>query len=165
MQKIIPNLWFDGNAEEAVNFYVSIFKNSQIGKISYYGKAGKEIHGQPVGGVWTIEFEIEGQHYLALNAGPDVRFTEAVSFVVNCENQEEIDYYWDKLINGGDSWAQECGWLKDKFGLSWQITPITMNTMITDPDVAKRGRVMNAVLKMKKLNIAELEEAYNQTEQ
>jgi predicted 3-demethylubiquinone-9 3-methyltransferase (glyoxalase superfamily) len=164
MQKIIPNLWFDGNAEEAVNFYVSIFKNSRIGRISHYGEAGKEIHGQPAGRVMTIEFEIEGQGYLALNGGPDFKFTEAVSFIVKCANQEEIDYYWNKLIDGGDPSAQICGWLKDKYGLSWQISPTIIEEMLADPDAAKRDRVMNALLKMKKIVIAELEEAYSQSD-
>ncbi len=162
MQKIIPNLWFDGNTEEAVNFYVSIFKNSRIGKILYYGGAGKETHGHDAGEVLTIEFEIEGQSYLALNGGPDFKFTEAISFIVNCDNQEEIDYYWYKLIDGGDPSAQICGWLKDKFGLSWQIVPTIIATMLADPDASKRDRVMKAFLKMKKINIAELEKAYNE---
>lgn len=162
MQKIIPNLWFDGNAEEAVNFYLSIFKDSRIGTVTHYGAEGQEIHGQPVGSVMTIEFEIEGQQYVALNGGPDFKFTEAVSFIVHCKDQAEIDYYWDKLSEEGDPASQICGWLKDKYGLSWQINPAVLWTMLADPDTAKRGRVMNAVLKMKKLDLAELEAAYNQ---
>lgn len=162
MQKIIPNLWFDGNAEEAVNFYVSIFKNSRIGNIAKYGEAGKEIHGQPAGSIMTIEFEIEGQSFLALNGGPDFKFSEAVSFAINCETQEEIDYYWNKLIEGGDPSAQICGWLKDKYGLSWQVVPTAISKMMLDPDKKKRDRVTNAFLKMKKINLADLEKVYKE---
>lgn len=161
MQKIVPNLWFDGNAEEAVDFYVSIFRNSAVGQISRYGEAGKEIHGQPAGKAMTIEFKIEEQSYLALNGGPDFKFSEAISFVVNCENQEEVDYYWDRLSKEGDPTAQVCGWLKDKFGLSWQIVPTILGKMMLDPDAKKRDSVMNAFLTMKKINIADLEKAYN----
>ncbi len=160
IQKIVPCLWFNGNAEEAVNFYISIFKNSKIGNVSHYGEVGQETHGQPADSVMTMEFEIEGQGYIALNGGPDFKFTEAISFVVNCETQEEIDYYWDRLIVGGDPAAQVCGWLKDKFGLSWQITPTIIGSMMTDPDQSKRDRVMAAFMKMKKLDIAELKRAY-----
>lgn len=159
-QKITPCLWFDGNAEEAVNFYVEVFKNSSIGEVSRYGEAGKEIHGQPVGGVMTMDFTLEGQKYLALNGGPDFKFSEAVSFIVNCETQEEVNYYWDKLAEGGDPSSRVCGWLKDKFGLSWQITPTILEKMMTDPDQAKRDRVMDAFMKMKKIEISELEKAY-----
>ena len=120
-QKITSNLWFDNQAEEAVDFYTSVFKKSKKIKTAYYGKAGKEIHGMPEGSVMTVEFEIEGQRYVALNGGPHFKFNEAVSFIVNCESQDEIDYYWEKLSAGGDKNAQQCGWLKDRFGLWWRV--------------------------------------------
>jgi predicted 3-demethylubiquinone-9 3-methyltransferase (glyoxalase superfamily) len=162
MQKITPCLWFDSNAEEAVNFYTSIFKNSKIGNISRYGEAGYEIHGKPAGTVMTIEFELNGQAFTALNAGPLFKFNEAISFQVSCESQEEVDYYWEKLSEGGDENAQVCGWLKDKYGLSWQIVPTVLGEMLQDKDAGKSGRVMEALLKMKKLDIEKLKEAYNQ---
>jgi predicted 3-demethylubiquinone-9 3-methyltransferase (glyoxalase superfamily) len=155
-------LWFDGNAEEAVNFYTSIFKISKIGKISRYGEAGYEIHGKPAGTVLTIEFELNGQAFTALNAGPLFKFNEAISFQVSCESQEEVDYYWGKLSDGGDEKAQVCGWLKDKYGLSWQIVPTVLGEMLQDKDPEKSGRVMEALLQMKKLDIERLKEAYNQ---
>jgi predicted 3-demethylubiquinone-9 3-methyltransferase (glyoxalase superfamily) len=158
MQKIIPNLWFDTQAEEAANFYVSIFKDSKIGNISYYGKEGHEIHGMPAGTVLTVEFKIEGQDFLALNGGPAFRFNEAVSFVVNCLTQEELDYYWEKLSAVKE--AEQCGWLKDKYGVSWQIVPRALEEMMRDKDAQKSGRVMAALLKMKKLDISKLKEAY-----
>jgi predicted 3-demethylubiquinone-9 3-methyltransferase (glyoxalase superfamily) len=130
MQKITPCLWFDSNAEAAVNFYTSIFKNSRIGMVSRYGEAGHEIHGKPAGSVLTIEFELNGQAFTALNGGPTFKFNEAVSFQVGCESQEEIDYYWGKLSEDGDKNAQQCGWLKDKFGVSWQIVPNVLGTML-----------------------------------
>jgi predicted 3-demethylubiquinone-9 3-methyltransferase (glyoxalase superfamily) len=167
-QKITPNLWFNNNAEEAVNFYVSVFsqregvsKNSQVEKISRYGKEGFEVHGQKEGTVLTIEFQLAGQSFVALNGGPDFKFNEAISFIINCEWQEEVDYYWEKLSEGGDEKAQVCGWLKDKFGVSWQIVPTILPEMLTDSDAEKSQRVMKEVFKMKKLDIATLERAYN----
>jgi predicted 3-demethylubiquinone-9 3-methyltransferase (glyoxalase superfamily) len=162
MQKITPCLWFDSNAEEAVNFYTSIFKNSKIGNISRYGEAGYEIHGKPAGTVLTMEFELNGQAFTALNGGPMFKFNEAISFQVNCETQEEIDYYWGKLSEGGDEKAQQCGWLKDKYGVSWQIVPTVLGEMLADKDANKTERVMTALLKMKKIDIERLKEAYNQ---
>ena len=159
MQKITANLWFDRQAEDAAKTYTSIFKNSKIGKISHYGKEGFETHGMPEGTVMTVEFVLEGQTFLALNGGPHFTFNEAISFIVNCDTQDEIDYYWGKLSEGGDEKAQMCGWLKDKFGLSWQIVPAIMSELISDPDPAKSGRVMNAMLKMKKLDIGALKRA------
>ena len=161
IQKIFPNLWFAKEAEEAAQFYVSIFKNSSIGKTSRYGKEGYEIHKMEEGTVMTIEFFLEGQQFLGLNGGPIFKFTEAVSFVVNCESQDEIDYYWDNLTKDGDPNAQQCGWLKDKFGLSWQIVPSMMDDWFASSEKEKSGRAMNALLKMKKLDIATLEKAYN----
>ena len=160
MQSITPCLWFDSNAEEAVEFYTSIFKNSKIGNVSRYGEAGHEIHGKPAGSVLTIEFELNGQQFTALNGGPIFKFNEAVSFQVDCETQQEVDYYWEKLSAGGDENAQQCGWLKDKFGVSWQIVPTVVGQMLRDKDAAKTERVMNALLQMKKLDIRRLQQAY-----
>ena len=162
MQKITPCLWFDSNAEEAVNFYISIFKNSKIGKISRYGKEGYEIHGKPEGTVLTVEFELNGQTFTALNGGPAFKFNEAISFQVHCESQKEVDHYWEKLSKGGDEKAQQCGWLKDKYGVSWQIVPTILGEMLQDKDPKKSGRVMNALLQMKKIDIRSLEKAYEQ---
>jgi predicted 3-demethylubiquinone-9 3-methyltransferase (glyoxalase superfamily) len=162
MQKITPCLWFDSNAEEAVNFYTSVFKNSKIGNISRYGEAGHEIHGKPAGTVLTIEFELNGQAFTALNGGPVFKFNEAVSFQVGCESQEEVDYYWEKLSAGGDRKAQQCGWLKDKYGLSWQIVPNVLSAMLRDKDAKKSESVMKALLQMKKLDIKALKQAYEQ---
>ena len=159
-QRITSNLWFNKEAEEAAKFYTSIFMNSGIGKISRYGKEGFEAHGMPEGTVMTIEFWLDGQQFLALNGGPHFKFTEAVSFVINCETQEEVDYYWEKLTDGGDVKAQMCGWLKDKFGLSWQVVPTILEDMVTDADKEKAGRAMNAMLQMKKLDIALLKAAF-----
>ncbi|HMI77282.1 MAG TPA: VOC family protein [Ferruginibacter sp.] len=161
MQKITSNLWFDRQAEEAVEFYSTVFKNSKKGRISRYGKEGYEIHGMPEGTVMTIEFWLEGQQFLALNGGPVFKFNEAVSFIVNCESQQEIDYYWEKLSRGGDPKAQVCGWLKDQFGLSWQIVPTVMADMMNDPDSKKTEAVMKAMLQMKKLDVEELSKAFN----
>jgi len=155
-------LWFDSNAEEAVNFYISIFKNSKIGKISRYGKEGYEIHGKPKGTVLTVEFELNGQTFTALNGGPAFKFNEAISFQVHCESQNEVDHYWEKLSQGGDEKAQQCGWLKDKYGVSWQIVPTVLGEMLQDKDPKKSGRVMNALLQMKKIDIRTLEKAYEQ---
>lgn len=159
MQKITPNLWFDQQAEEAANFYVSIFKNASIGKVSRYGKEGYEIHKMPEGTVMVIEFELEGQKFTGLNGGPIFKFSEAISFIVHCDNQEEVDYYWEKLSAGGDEKAQQCGWLKDKFGLSWQIVPAILPKLLSNPDNAKAQRAMKAMLQMKKIDIKKLEEA------
>lgn len=158
-QKLTPNLWFDNNAEEAVNLYVSVFKNSGIGRIVRYGSEGQEIHKMPEGTIMTIEFKIEGQEFVALNGGPVFQFSESVSFIINCETQVEVDYYWEKLSEGGDVRAQVCGWLKDKFGLSWQVVPTILTELMLDEDQAKANRVMAAMLKMKKLDIETLKRA------
>jgi predicted 3-demethylubiquinone-9 3-methyltransferase (glyoxalase superfamily) len=160
MQKITPCLWFDSQAEEAAKFYTSIFKNSRIGRISRYGKEGHEIHGRPEGSVLTVEFEINGHSFTALNGGPVFKFNEAVSFQVYCENQEELDHYWEKLSRGGDAKAQQCGWLKDRYGVSWQVVPTVLAGMLVDKDTRKSERVMKELLQMKKLDIARLEQAY-----
>lgn len=159
LQKIKPCLWFDTQAEEAANLYTSIFKNAKIINITRYGEAGHEIHGKPAGSVLTVEFEIEGQRFTALNGGPQFKFTEAVSLEVACETQAEIDYFWDKLISDGGE-PGPCGWLKDKFGLSWQIVPTRLGELLASPDPEKTDRVMNAFLLMQKFDIAALERAY-----
>jgi len=151
--KINPFLWFDTQAEDAVNLYTSIFKNSKIGSIARYGKAGPG----PEGSVMTAVFELEGIQFIALNAGPLFKFTEAISFVVNCADQEEVDYYWEKLSAGGEE--SMCGWLKDKFGLSWQVVPVRLSELMTDKDPARAGRAMQAMLKMRKIDIDALEKA------
>jgi predicted 3-demethylubiquinone-9 3-methyltransferase (glyoxalase superfamily) len=153
MQKISPFLWFDGNAEEAANFYVSIFKDSRILKIARYGEAGPG----PAGSVMVVNFQIEGQDFIALNGGPLFKFTEAISFVINCQTQEEVDHYWNKLTAGGQE--SQCGWLKDKYGLSWQVTPTILGELLADKDQKKAQRVMQAMLQMKKIDIAELKRA------
>ena len=153
MQKITPFLWFDNQAEEAVKFYTSIFKNSKVGTIARYGESGPG----PAGSVMTAAFELEGQPFVALNGGPIFKFTEAVSFVVNCESQDEVDYYWDNLLKGGT--PSQCGWLKDQFGLSWQIVPTALSKLLSSKDPQKSRRVMEAMLKMVKLDIKTLEEA------
>jgi len=160
IQKITPCLWFDHQAEEAAAFYTAIFKNSKIGRIARYSEAGREIHGKAPGSVMTVAFELNGQPFTALNGGPIFKFNEAISLQVNCETQEEIDYYWEKLSAGGDEKAQQCGWLKDKYGVSWQIVPVALSEMASDPNPAKSGRVMEAILKMKKINLSELKRAY-----
>lgn len=160
VQRISPCLWFDDQAEEAARFYTGIFKNSRIVKVSRYGKAGYEVHHRPAGTVMTVEFELEGQRFTALNGGPEFKFSEAISLQVDCKTQEQVDYYWDKLSAGGDKKAQVCGWLKDKYGVSWQIVPTVLNEMMSDPDEEKSGRAMEAMLQMKKLDIAQLERAY-----
>jgi len=159
VRKISPCLWFDNQAEEAARFYVGIFQNSRIGRISRYGEAGQEVHHRPPGSVMTVEFELEGQPFTALNGGPAFRFNEAISFQIDCESQEEVDHYWNKLSAGGDPNAQQCGWLKDKFGLSWQVVPRRLAELMTDPDRAKAGRAMQAMLQMKKIDIPALERA------
>lgn len=161
MQKLTSNLWFDSQAEEAVNFYTSVFKNSKIGRISRFGKEGFEIHGRPEGSVMVVEFELEGQSFTALNGGPHFKFNEAISFIINCDTQEQVDYYWNTLTEGGDEKAQMCGWLKDKYGLSWQVVPVVLAEMMNDPDPVKSGSVMKAMLQMKKMNMAALEQAFN----
>jgi predicted 3-demethylubiquinone-9 3-methyltransferase (glyoxalase superfamily) len=154
MQKITPFLWFDNKAEEAANFYVSVFKNSKLLNVARYSDVGPG----PKGTVMTVEFELDGQEFVALNAGPTFKFTEAISFVVNCETQEEVDYYWERLSEGGEK--SHCGWLKDKFGLSWQVTPTILGKLMADKDQEKSNRVMQAMLKMDKLDIEPLQRAY-----
>jgi len=156
--KIQPCLWFDTEAEQAASHYCSIFKNSKIGSISRYGTEGKEIHGKDAGAVMTVEFEVEGQKFVALNGGPHFKFDEAVSFQVFCETQAEVDYFWSKLSEGGSEGP--CGWVKDKFGLSWQVVPTPLIEMLQDKDAAKSQRTMKAMLQMKKIDIAALENAY-----
>ena len=159
-QKITPCLWFDDEAEAAVTFYTGIFRNSKVVSVSRYGEAGHEIHGKPAGTVLTVAFELEGQAFTALNGGPVFKFNEAISFQVDCETQEEVDYYWEKLSEGGDPKAQQCAWLKDKYGASWQVVPRVLVEMMSDPDSEKSGRAMEAMLQMKKIDIAELKRAY-----
>jgi predicted 3-demethylubiquinone-9 3-methyltransferase (glyoxalase superfamily) len=160
VQEITPCLWFDDQAEEAVAFYTSIFKNSKVVAVSRYGEAGKEIHGRPAGSVMTVAFELEGQTFTALNGGPVFKFNEAVSLQIDCQTQAEVDHYWKKLSEGGDPSAQQCGWLKDRYGLSWQIVPRVLIEMLMDPDAGKSQRVMTAMLRMKKIDIEELRRAY-----
>jgi len=159
-QKIAPCLWFDDQAEAAAKFYTSIFRDSKIVKTARYGKTGQDIHGKPPGSVMTVAFELEGQSFTALNGGPVFKFNEAISLQVFCESQGEIDYYWNKLSEGGDEKAQQCGWLKDKFGVSWQVVPAKLPELLTDPDSAKSQRAFQAMLKMKKLDIDQLGRAY-----
>ena len=159
-QRFQPCLWFDSQAEEAAQFYVGIFEDSRVLTITRYGKAGHEIHGRPEGSVMTVEFELDGQKFTALNGGPHFKFNEAVSFEIHCETQDEIDYYWDKLTAGGDVKAQQCGWLKDKFGLSWQVVPTEWSAMFSDETSEASQRAFEAMLHMKKLDIAELKRAY-----
>jgi predicted 3-demethylubiquinone-9 3-methyltransferase (glyoxalase superfamily) len=161
IQRISPCLWFDNQAEDAARFYTAIFKNSRIGRISRYGEAGKEIHRKPAGTVMTVEFELDGQTFTALNGGPLFKFNEAISFQVNCETQEEVNDYWEKLSAGGDAKAQQCGWLKDRYGVSWQVVPTILPDLIKDPDSEKSRRAMEAMLKMKKLDIDALKRAYS----
>jgi len=159
MQKITPSLWFDHQAEEAAKFYTSIFKNSKAGRILRYSERAAEKTGRPIGSVLTIEFEIESQKFVALNGGPLFKFNESISFVVNCETQEEVDYFWEKLTaDGGEESA--CGWLKDKFGVSWQIVPTVLIDMLHDKDSEKSERVTNAMLQMQKIDIRKLKTAY-----
>jgi predicted 3-demethylubiquinone-9 3-methyltransferase (glyoxalase superfamily) len=157
---IIPCLWFDNQAEEAARFYTGIFKNSKIGTITRYTEAGQEVTGGKPGSVMTVEFELNGHTFTALNGGPHFKFNEAISFQIMCQTQEEIDHYWNKLSQGGDPNAQQCGWLKDKFGLSWQVVPIPLLEMVKDSDKEKSNRAMQAMLKMKKFDIAGLQRAY-----
>jgi len=158
MQRITPFLWFDTQAEEAVNFYVSIFKNSRIGSIAHYEEEAAKASGRPKGSVMTVAFELDGQEFIALNGGPLFKFTEAISLVVNCETQEEVDHFWKRLTAGGQE--VQCGWLKDRFGVSWQIVPTVLGEMLQDKDPGKSRRVMAAMLKMKKINIDALKRAH-----
>ncbi len=160
MKKITPCLWFDNQAEEAVNFYISIFKNSKIVSVNRYGEAGAKASGRPKGTVMTIIFQLGGQEFMALNGGPVFKFTEAISFIVNCRTQKEIDEFWGKLSKGGEEGP--CGWLKDKYGLSWQIVPSILGEMLQDEDAEKSERVMKAMLQMKKIDIKTLKQAYEQ---
>ena len=160
IQKITPNLWFDEQAEQAADFYMSIFEDSMVKRITRYGKTGHEIHGMAEGMVMTVEFLICGQEFVALNGGPHFKFNEAISFIVNCDTQEEVDYYWEKLTEGGDPDAQQCGWLKDKFGLSWQIVPTALTDMITDSDQDKAQKALKAMFSMKKIDLETLNQAY-----
>lgn len=161
IQRITPYLWFDKQAEEAAQFYVSVFNESKIGRITRYGKERYEIEGLSEGSVMTVEFQLEGQDFVALNGGPQYNFTPAISLCVNCETQEEVNYYWKMLSKGGDENAQVCGWLKDKYGVSWQVVPISLIEMINDPDTEKSERVMKAMLKMKKIDMDALKRAYD----
>jgi len=158
MQRITPFLWFDTQAEEAVNFYVSIFKNSRIGSIAHYEEEAAKASGRPKGSVMTVAFELDGQEFIALNGGPLFKFTEAISLVVNCETQEEVDHFWKRLTAGGQE--VQCGWLKDRFGVSWQVVPTVLGEMLQDKDRGKSRRVMAAMLKMKKINIEALKKAH-----
>ena len=157
MKKITPCLWFDSEAEQAAKFYVAIFKNSRIGKMTRYGEDGP----RPKGSVMTVEFTLDRVEFVALNAGPQFKFTEAISFSVNCEDQDEIDYFWEKLSADGGS-TGPCGWLKDKFGLSWQVSPVVLGDMLSDPDPAAAGRVMTAMMEMDKIDVAALKRAYEE---
>jgi predicted 3-demethylubiquinone-9 3-methyltransferase (glyoxalase superfamily) len=157
MQKITPFLWFNNEAEEAANFYTSIFNNSKITTVTRYSDAASQAAGMPKGSVMTVAFQIEGENFTAINGGPVFKFTEAISFVINCETQKEIDYYWERLSEGGDPKAQQCGWLKDKYGLSWQIVPSQLGELMSDS--SKAGRVMSALLQMKKPDLRTLQEA------
>jgi len=159
VQKLTPCLWFDDQAEAAAKFYCSIFDHSKITAITHYGKAGFEHHGRPEGSVLTVSFELDGQGFTGLNGGPVFKFNEAVSFHVNCQTQEEVDHYWGAL--SAVPQAEQCGWVKDKFGLSWQIVPVAMMEMLKDPDTVKSQRAMQAMMQMKKLDIAELQRAFN----
>lgn len=154
MSKITPVLWFDDKAEEAANFYISIFKNSKIINVSHYGEGAP----RPAGTVMTVTFILDGEEFIALNGGPEFKFSEAISFLVHCETQEEVDYFWEKLTEGGEE--VQCGWLKDKFGLSWQIVPDALSELLSDPDPEKAKRVMSAMLQMRKIDINVLKEAY-----
>lgn len=161
MQKIIPCLWFDKEAEEAINFYCSLFPNSKVGKVTRYDEASAKQSGQPVGSVLTIECTLNGQSFTALNGGPVFKFNEAISFIVNCEDQAEVDKYWDALTKDGEE--VQCGWLKDKFGLSWQIVPKQLEELLGDKDPGRASRAMAAMLKMKKIIIADLQKAADGT--
>jgi predicted 3-demethylubiquinone-9 3-methyltransferase (glyoxalase superfamily) len=158
--RITPCLWFDDQAEEAARFYTGIFPDSRIVAMTRYGKAGQEVHGRPPGSVMVVAFELDGQAFTALNGGPVFTFTEAISLQVACQTQAEVDHYWRKLAESGDEAAQQCGWLKDRYGVSWQIVPTVLPEMLADPDAEKSGRVMEAMLRMKKIEIEPLRRAY-----
>lgn len=160
IQAISPCLWFDDQAERAATFYTSIFDNSRIVSISRYGEAGHEVHGKPAGTVMTVAFELDGQPFTALNGGPVFMFNEAISFQVGCETQDEVDYFWEKLSEGGNEAAQQCGWLKDQFGVSWQVVPNVLPRMLSNSDFEQSERVMASMLQMKKIDIDELNRAY-----
>lgn len=157
---IVPCLWFDDQAEQAAKFYTGIFKNSKIGTITRYGEAGQEVHGRPPGSVMTVAFELGGQKFTALNGGPLFEFNEAISLQVMCETQQEIDYYWDRLSKGGDQEAQQCGWLKDQYGVSWQVVPKILPELLAKADADGAERTMHALLQMKKLDITALQRAH-----
>lgn len=159
MTKITPHLWFENQAEEAAKLYTSLFKNSRILSTSHYPEASEAVSGQKAGSVMTVEFELDGQRFLALNGGAMFKFTEAISFMISCENQEEIDHFWNGLITDGGQESQ-CGWLKDKFGVSWQVVPKQLSVLLTDPNQKKVEAVTAAFLQMKKFDIAKLEKAY-----
>lgn len=161
IQTVTPCLWFDDQAEEAARFYASVFPNSTIGRIARYGEAGREVHGKEPGSVMTVEFQLDGQSFISLNGGPAFRFNEAISFMVECETETEMDHYWGKLSEGGDEAAQQCGWLKDRFGLSWQVVPRGLSDLIDGPDPRKSGRAMQAMLRMKKIDIDAVKRAYD----
>ena len=156
---IRPNLWFDTQAEEAAQFYTSVFKDSKMGAVTRYPDAGQEVHGKPAGSVMTVEFELNGLSFIALNGGPEFKFNEALSLEIVCNDQAEVDYYWERLTERGDPDAQQCGWLKDKFGLSWQVVPTGWQEMLNDPDEARAKRVFEAMLEMKKLDVDALRRA------
>ena len=158
-KRIAPCLWFDTQAEDAAAFYVSVFKNSKVVKVTRYSDVGQEIHGRTPGSVMTVSFELEGQPFTALNGGPDFKFNEAISLQVNCETQQEVDYYWEKLSKGGDQRAQQCGWLKDMYGVSWQVVPTILPELLTNHESEMARRAMEAMLHMKKINIDELQRA------
>jgi len=164
MPKITPCLWFDHEAEEAARYYVGIFaaksRNSRIGKILYYTEAGQDVHGQKVGTVLTVSFTLDGVEFTALNGGAPFNFNERISFQVSCKSQEEVDYFWEKLSAGGDENVQQCGWLKDRYGVSWQVFPAKLMNMLQDKDERRAGRVMKSLLTMKKIDTRKLEEAY-----
>jgi predicted 3-demethylubiquinone-9 3-methyltransferase (glyoxalase superfamily) len=159
LQTITPFLWFDSQAGEAAEFYSAIFPNSRVVSVTRYGEAGQEVHGKPPGAVMTVSFELCGQTFTALNGGPLFKFGEAISFQIHCKSQDEVDHYWEKLTAGGDERAQQCGWLKDRFGVSWQVVPDALVELLNDPDPARSQRAMQAMLKMKKIDIGELERA------
>lgn len=159
--RTVPCLWFDHQAEEAANYYVGIFPASRIVALTRYGSAGFEVHGQQAGTVLTVEFELAGQPYTAMNGGPVFHFSEAISFQIMCDTQEEIDHYWDRLIVGGDPEAQQCGWLKDRFGLSWQVVPVGMTEMLADPDSPGGRAAFEAMMQMKKIDLAALHRAFD----
>jgi len=159
VQRITPFLWFDDQAEAAAEFYTAVFPNSRITQVSRYTEAGHEVHGRPAGSVMVVAFELDGQKFTALNGGPHFTFNESISFVIDCDGQKEVDYYWEKLAQGGDPKAQQCGWLKDRYGLSWQVVPRALVEMLGDSDRQKAGRVMQAMLKMKKIEVEPLRRA------